>query len=76
MPGHLPNSRTVRATINGEERELPEGVTVAVLLEQLGVVRNGIAVAKNDRVVRRADYDSSEITDGDAIEIIKAVAGG
>ncbi|HEX8806257.1 MAG TPA: sulfur carrier protein ThiS [Candidatus Aquilonibacter sp.] len=66
----------MKATINGEERELPEGMTVAALLEQLGVVRNGIAVAKNDRVIRRAEYESSKIVDGDAIEIIKAVAGG
>jgi sulfur carrier protein len=76
MCAHLANSHFVKATINGEERELPDGMTVAALLEQLGVVRNGIAVAKNDRVVRRAQYESSEIADGDAIEIIKAVAGG
>jgi sulfur carrier protein len=66
----------VRASINGEERELSDGTTVAELLEQLGVIRNGIAIAKNDRVVRRAEYESSTIADGDAIEIIKAVAGG
>jgi sulfur carrier protein len=66
----------VKATINGEEREFPDGTTVAELLEQLGVIRNGIAVAKNDRVVRRAEYGSSRIAEGDAIEIIKAVAGG
>jgi sulfur carrier protein len=76
MCAHSANSDFVKATINGEERELPDGMTVAALLEQLGVVRNGIAVAKNDRVVRRAQYESSEIADGDAIEIIKAVAGG
>jgi sulfur carrier protein len=70
------NSYFVKATINGEERELPDGMTVAALLDQLGVVRNGIAVAKNDRIVRRAEYESSEIADGDAVEIIKAVAGG
>jgi sulfur carrier protein len=66
----------VRATINGETRELPIGTTIAVLLEQLGVMRSGIAVAKNNRVVRRAEYESSTIADGDAVEIIKAVAGG
>lgn len=76
MRSRLPNLHFVKATINGEERELPDGTTVAALLEVLGVVRNGIAVAKNDRVVRRAEYESSEIADGDAIEIIKAVAGG
>jgi len=66
----------VKATVNGESRELPEGSTIASLLESLGVVRSGIAVAKNDRVVRRPDYENSPIEDGDNVEIIKAVAGG
>jgi sulfur carrier protein len=66
----------VKATINGEARDLPSGITVATLLEQLGVARSGIAVAKNERVVRRAEYESSTIVDGDTVEIIKAVAGG
>jgi thiamine biosynthesis protein ThiS len=66
----------VKATVNGEPCDLPCGTTVARLLERLGVTRSGIAVAKNDRVVRRAEYESSEIADGDTVEIIKAVAGG
>jgi sulfur carrier protein len=66
----------VKATINGEARELPSGITIAVLLEQLGIVRSGIAVAKNERVVRRVEYESSTIGEGDTVEIIKAVAGG
>jgi sulfur carrier protein len=72
----LPNLRFVKATINGEERELPEGMTVAVLLEQLGTPKSGIAVACNEHVVRRAEYETRVIVDGDALEIIKAVAGG
>jgi sulfur carrier protein len=66
----------VKATINGKAQDLPSGITVATLLEQLGVARSGIAVAKNERVVRRAEYESSTIADGDTVEIIKAVAGG
>jgi sulfur carrier protein len=66
----------VKATINGETREFPEGTTVAALLEALGTPRSGIAVAQNDRVVRRAEYETQQIADGDTIEIIKAVAGG
>jgi len=66
----------VKATINGELREMPEGTTLAALLDALGVTRNGIAVAKNDSVVRRADYETSTIAEGDSVEIIKAVAGG
>jgi sulfur carrier protein len=66
----------VKATINGEARELPDDLTVGALLEHLGAPRSGIAVARNDCVVRRVEYDTRAIEDGDRIEIIKAVAGG
>jgi sulfur carrier protein len=66
----------VKATINGELRELPDGLTVGLLLEMLGTPRSGIAVARNQRVVRRTEYDSDRIGEGDRVEIIKAVAGG
>jgi sulfur carrier protein len=68
--------RYVKATINGEERELPGGITVAALLEMLGTPRSGIAVSRNERVVRRAEYESLVLSDGDTLEIIRAVAGG
>jgi sulfur carrier protein len=66
----------VRATINGEAHDLPDGATVGSLLELIGTKRTGIAVAHNDSVVPRAHYDTHAILDGDRIEIIRAVAGG
>ena len=47
----------MKATINGQLRDLPDELTVAALLEVLGSPRNGVAVARNDRVVRRAEYE-------------------
>lgn len=67
---------SVRVSINGESRDVAEGTTVSGLLESLGTMRNGIAVACNERVVRRAEYETLALSDGDTIEIIKAVAGG
>ena len=66
----------MKATINGQEREIPGGLTLGALLEALGTPRTGIAVARNDRVVARAQLDSLCIVEGDRIEIIRAVAGG
>jgi sulfur carrier protein len=66
----------MKATVNGETRELPGGATVGTLLELLGVGRAGVAVAQNDGVVERAQFDSRAIAEGDRIEIIRAVAGG
>jgi sulfur carrier protein len=66
----------VKATVNGELHELPDEVTVGALLDILGSPRAGIAVAQNDRVVPRAQYDTNRLREGDRLEIIAAVAGG
>ncbi|HEX3670347.1 MAG TPA: sulfur carrier protein ThiS [Candidatus Cybelea sp.] len=66
----------MKATINGCLRDLPDELTVGALLKLLGSERNGIAVAQNDSVVRRNEYDMRSVCEGDRIEIIEAVAGG
>jgi sulfur carrier protein len=66
----------VKATINGQPRELPDELTVGALLELLGSPRIGIAVACNERIVGREEYDARRLRDGDRLEIIEAVAGG
>jgi sulfur carrier protein len=66
----------VKATINGEPQELPDGLTVAQLLARVNAPERGVAVAKNDCVVRRAAFGRERINEGDRIEIIRAVAGG
>jgi sulfur carrier protein len=76
MRARSPNLHFVKATINGEERELRDGTTIAALLAELGTPRSGTAVACNHRVVRRAEYETRTIAEGDVLEIIKAVAGG
>jgi sulfur carrier protein len=66
----------VKATVNGELHELPDEVTVGALLELLGSPRTGVAVACNDCVVPRAQYETNRLREGDRLEIITAVAGG
>lgn len=66
----------MKVSINGQQHEIPEGLSVAQLLERLEAPESGIAVAKNDRVVRRSTFQLECIGEGDRIEIIKAVAGG
>jgi sulfur carrier protein len=68
--------RFVKASVNGEQLDLPEGLTVAELLARLQAPERGIAVAKNDTVVRRSTFEHEPVNEGDRIEIIRAVAGG
>lgn len=66
----------MKATVNGDLRELPEELTIGDLLELLGSARSGVAVARNDQVVRRGEYATQYVREGDRVEIIEAVAGG
>ena len=66
----------MRMTINGEERDVARGSTIATLLHDLGVRREGVAVALNDDVVPRGTHERAELHEGDRVEIIVAVAGG
>lgn len=62
--------------INGERREIPDGLTVAGLLEHLGVDRSRVAVEVNLSVVRRADHAAHALAPGDRVEIVAFVGGG
>lgn len=63
-------------SVNGQAREFADGTSLGVLLAELGVNREGIAVARNDDVVPRSALDATPLRDGDSVEIIVAVAGG
>ena len=67
----------MKLIVNGEERDVSEGLTLAQVLDAFGLSPSyGIAVAVNDTVVPRGRLQDYRPTDGDAIEIINAVAGG
>lgn len=62
--------------VNGEARDVADGVTLASLLDGVGASRDGTAAALNDNVVPRALHATTALHDGDRLEIIVAVAGG
>ncbi len=62
--------------VNGEARECAEGVSVGQLLEGMSIPPAGTAVARNDVLVRKAQYADTILQPGDRVEIIHAVAGG
>jgi sulfur carrier protein len=61
--------------VNGEEREVQQGLTVEGLLAQLNVPGEGVAVALNGQVVVRGDRGRA-LQPGDRVELIRAVGGG
>ncbi|WP_117215452.1 sulfur carrier protein ThiS [Allorhizocola rhizosphaerae] len=61
---------------NDAPRQLATGETVAELLQELVLPPRGIAVAVNGEVVRRADWASHALSDGDRVDVLTASQGG
>lgn len=66
----------MNVTLNGEEIWLAERIHIVALLEKLGLDSERLAVEVNQRIVRRTDWESTTIEEGDRIEIVHFVGGG
>ena len=62
--------------INGEARQLPEGMTVAQLLDQLQIQPERIVVEVNLTILKRAQHAGTILHAGDRVEIVHFVGGG
>ena len=68
----------MRISLNGAERELPEGATVLAAAGLAGVSpeERGVAVALEGRVVPKTSWAETPIPDGARVEVVRATAGG
>ncbi len=66
----------MQVTVNGERRELPEGMTVAQLLERLQVAPERVVVEVNLTILKRAQHPATTLRDGDQVELVQFVGGG
>jgi thiazole synthase len=66
----------MKISLNGEPHECAGPLTLTALLAQLNIDPRRVAVERNLNVVKRAQYDSTQIQDGDEIEIVNFVGGG
>jgi len=62
--------------VNGEERRVPDGVSVAAMLGEIGLDPRKVAVERNREIVPRSVLDEIPVEDGDAYEIVHFVGGG
>lgn len=67
---------TLRVQINGNAREVSEGLTLSDLIAELSLAPERIAIERNQQVVRRDEWPNTIVADGDRIEIVHFVGGG
>jgi len=66
----------MRVMLNGESRNVREGVTVDELVRDLGLNQRRIAVEVNRDILPRDQYGEHQLHEGDVVEIVQFIGGG
>ena len=67
---------SIRITLNGEQRRVRAGLTLADLARDLGLAADKVAVERNLAIVPRSTLAQVVVEEGDALEIVHFVGGG
>jgi sulfur carrier protein len=62
--------------INGEACSLDANVSLAAAVGLFTNAQTGVAAAVNGEVVRRSAWATTQLADGDEVEVLTAVQGG
>ncbi len=69
--------KVVNITLNSERLSVERGQTVDALLKQLSVDHlDRIAIAVNDQVVRKMEWQDYELQENDQVVMIAPIQGG
>lgn len=66
----------MNVTINGETRDVPDGVNVEGLLAVLGLNAERVAIERNLEILPRSAWNVTQVRPGDRYEIVHLVGGG
>ena len=67
---------TLTIQVNGDTREVPQGLNVTELLEHLGLIANRLAIERNFQILPRREWGTTLVSSGDKLEIVHLVGGG
>ncbi|MDX2216454.1 MAG: sulfur carrier protein ThiS [Oculatellaceae cyanobacterium bins.114] len=76
MANGLDSANDITIHINGETRQCSSGQSLPQLLEQLGMNPRLVAVEYNGEILHRQFWDTTNVKEGDRLEIVTIVGGG
>lgn len=62
--------------LNGEAFALDRSMTLADLIEHLGLTGKRLAIELNLEIVPRSQHSETVLAEGDRVEIVHAIGGG
>jgi sulfur carrier protein len=63
-------------TVNGEKKEVPQGLMIVGLLQFLKIQPERVAVELNLDIVKKDRYNTTPVNEGDSVEVVSFMAGG
>ena len=66
----------MRIQVNGRPQEVEENLSLSQLITSLDLKPDQIAIELNQKVLRRGDWQNTDLRDDDKIEIVHFVGGG
>lgn len=66
----------IQVTINGQLREVPDGLNIQSLLAWLDLPADRVAVEQNQEIVQRDRWNETRVETSDHLEIVQFVGGG
>ena len=62
--------------VNGEQREVPAGMTVGGLIREMGLGKAACAAEVNKALVPKREHEGRQLAEGDRVELVTLVGGG
>ncbi len=66
----------MKLVINGEDRSFDQSLTLASLLDTLGMKADRVAIELNREIAPRDGWSVTHLSEGDRLEIVQFVGGG
>jgi len=66
----------MRLIVNGENLEVSNVETLQDLLKELQIEPQRVAVEINVSIVKKSDYSTFKLSEGDRVEIVNFIGGG
>lgn len=66
----------INILVNGKEETIDQQISILELLDVKGIKKEAVAIELNDQIIKKSDYDSVVLKDGDRVEIVSYMGGG
>ena len=66
----------MKIILNGKETLINDGITIQELLTEMKISPQIVACELNLKIVKRNQYPSTTISEGDQLEILRMIGGG